>query len=105
MKHASHPNKETRRNAGFLMKMIVDRAETLFAEMEGAPDITPAQCRVLLYLESRRGGGEAMSQRVIERHPPGSQIGQYDCTQSTIKNNLGNIIYCQQLLIAISVKL
>lgn len=68
MKHASHPNKETRRNAGFLMKMIVDRAETLFAEMEGAPDITPAQCRVLLYLESRRGGGEAVSQRDIERH-------------------------------------
>ena len=68
MKHASHPNKETRRNAGFLMKMIVDRAETLFAEMEGAPDITPAQCRVLLYLESRCGGRDAVSQRDIERH-------------------------------------
>lgn len=68
MKHASHPNKETHSHAGFQMKMIVDRAEALYTEMEGAPDITPAQCRVLLYLESRRGDAEAVSQRDIERH-------------------------------------
>ena len=66
MKHASHSNKTTGNPTGFLLKMIVDRAETLFAQMEGAPDITPAQCRVLLYLESR--GGEAVAQRDIERH-------------------------------------
>ena len=53
-------------HTGFLMKMIVDRAETLFTQMEGTPDITPAQCRVLLYLESRQG--EAASQRDIEHH-------------------------------------
>ena len=55
-----------RDHTGFLMKMIVDRAETLFTQMEGTPDITPAQCRVLLYLESRQG--EAASQRDIEHH-------------------------------------
>ena len=66
MKHASQPNKDLRTHAGFRMKMIVDRAETLFSQMEGAPDITPAQCRVLLYLESRKG--EAVSQRDIEHH-------------------------------------
>ena len=53
-------------HTGFLMKMIVDRAETLFTQLEGAPGITPAQCRVLLYLESRQG--EPVPQRDIERH-------------------------------------
>lgn len=49
-----------------MMKLIVDRAESLFMQSEGACDVTPAQCRVLLYLQSR--DGEAVAQRDIERH-------------------------------------
>lgn len=51
---------------GFLMKMIVDRTTTLFTKEFGQELPTPAQCRVLMFLESRKG--EPVSQREIERH-------------------------------------
>lgn len=48
------------------MKMISDRAETLFEQEVGPIPVTAAQCRVLMYLKSREG--EAISQRDLERH-------------------------------------
>ena len=53
-------------SACFLMKMITDRASSLFMQEMGDLGITPAQSRVLMYLERRRG--EAVSQRDLERH-------------------------------------
>lgn len=50
----------------FLMKMITDRASCLFMQEMGDLGITPAQSRVLMYLERRRG--EPVSQRDLERH-------------------------------------
>ena len=50
----------------FLMKMITDRASSLFMQEIGDLGITPAQSRVLMYLDRRRG--EAVSQRDLERH-------------------------------------
>lgn len=50
----------------FLMKMITDRASCLFMQEIGDLGITPAQSRVLMYLDRRRG--EAVSQRDLERH-------------------------------------
>lgn len=47
----------------FLMKMITDRVTTLFRARAEMP-LTAAQCRVVMYLESREGG--PVSQREIE---------------------------------------
>ncbi len=49
----------------FLMKLITDRATTLFTMQEELP-ITVAQCRVLMYLEACGGG--PISQKELERH-------------------------------------
>lgn len=57
--------KETH-SACFLMKMITDRASCLFMQEMGDLGITPAQTRVLMYLDRRRG--DAVSQRDLERH-------------------------------------
>lgn len=53
-------------SVSFMMKMITDRSGSLFAHEHGELSITPAQCRVLMYLERRRG--EAVSQRDLERY-------------------------------------
>ncbi len=52
----------------FTMKMVVDRAETIFKALTDK-DVelpTPAQSRVLMYLTSRQGG--PVSQRELEQH-------------------------------------
>lgn len=48
------------------MKMIVDRAESLFVQNGGQMPVTAAQCRVLMYLEKMKG--QAVSQRELERY-------------------------------------
>ncbi|MBQ3239785.1 MAG: MarR family transcriptional regulator [Akkermansia sp.] len=53
-------------SASFLMKMIVDRAESLFVQNGGKMPVTAAQCRVLMYLEKMKG--QAVSQRELERY-------------------------------------
>ena len=50
----------------FIMKMVADRAETLFAQRVGALQVTAPQCRVLMHLETR--GGEGVSQRELEHY-------------------------------------
>ena len=50
----------------FLMKMVSDRADTIFAQRVGKLRVTAAQCRLLMYLDSR--GGEAVSQRELEHY-------------------------------------
>ena len=53
-------------SVSFLMKMITDRSGSLFAHEHGDLSITPAQCRVLMYLDRKRG--EPVSQRDLERY-------------------------------------
>lgn len=53
-------------NISFLMKIVSDRAETLFLRELGSGMVTAAQCRVLMYLESK--GGQPVSQRDLERY-------------------------------------
>lgn len=48
------------------MKMVADRAESLFAQRVGALQVTAPQCRVLMYLEAREGAG--VSQRELEHY-------------------------------------
>ena len=50
----------------FLMKMVSDRADTIFAQRVGKLRVTAPQCRLLMYLDSR--GGEAVSQRELEHY-------------------------------------
>ncbi len=52
----------------FKMKMVSDRAEVLFtSQMDAGLELpSPAQCRVLMYLKSRKGG--PVSQRELEHH-------------------------------------
>lgn len=50
----------------YLMKMIVDRTDTLFQQKMGPIPVTAPQCRLLMYLDSRKG--EAVSQRELERY-------------------------------------
>lgn len=50
----------------FIMKMVADRAETLFLQRVGALQVTAPQCQVLMYLDSR--GGAAVSQRELEQY-------------------------------------
>ncbi len=50
----------------YMMKMIVDRADTLFHEVMGPIPVTAPQCRLLMYLDSRKGA--PVSQRELERY-------------------------------------
>ncbi len=50
----------------FLMKMVSDRADALFAHHVGALHVTAPQCRLLMYLDSR--GEEPVSQRELEHY-------------------------------------
>ncbi len=52
----------------FKMKMLADRAEMLFtSQMDAGLELpSPAQCRVLMYLNSRNGA--AVPQRELEHH-------------------------------------
>lgn len=50
----------------FVMKMVADRADALFAQRVGTQGMTAAQCRLLMYLESRNG--EPVSQRELEHY-------------------------------------
>lgn len=50
----------------FLMKMVNDRAEAVFAQRVGDLRLTAPQCQVLMYLESR--GGAPVSQRELEQY-------------------------------------
>ena len=50
----------------FLMKMVSDRADTIFAQRVGKLRVTAPQCRLLMYLDSQ--GGEPVSQRELEHY-------------------------------------
>ena len=50
----------------FVMKMVTDRAETLFRKRVGELEVTAPQCRVLMYLETC--GGRGVSQRELEKY-------------------------------------
>lgn len=50
----------------FVMKLVADRADALFAQRMGKLRVTASQCRVLMYLEGR--GGQAVSQRELEQY-------------------------------------
>lgn len=50
----------------FLMKMVSDRADTIFAQRVGQLRVTAPQCRLLMYLDSR--GGAPVSQRELEHY-------------------------------------
>lgn len=54
------------RHPVFIMKMVADRAEALFAQRVGGLQVTAPQCRVLMYLEAR--GGAGVSQRELEHY-------------------------------------
>lgn len=58
---------DTDQPLGYIMKMIVDRSETMFAQRAGHVECTAPQGRVLMYLESR-DGGEPVSQRELEQY-------------------------------------
>lgn len=53
-------------HVSYLMKMIVDRTDTLFQQVMGPLPVTAPQCRLLMYLDSR--GGVPVSQRELERY-------------------------------------
>lgn len=53
-------------HVSYLMKMIVDRTDTLFQQVMGPLPVTAPQCRLLMYLDSREG--EPVSQRELERY-------------------------------------
>lgn len=50
----------------YMMKMIADRADTLFHEVMGPIPVTAPQCRLLMYLDSREG--TPVSQRELEHY-------------------------------------
>ncbi len=50
----------------FLMKMVSDRADTIFAQRVGKLQVTAPQCRVLMYLDSRDNA--PVSQRELEQY-------------------------------------
>lgn len=54
------------KHPAFIMKMVSDRADAIFAQRVGTLRVTAPQCRLLMYLESR--GGAAVSQRDIEHY-------------------------------------
>ena len=54
------------KHPAFIMKMVSDRADAIFAQRVGTLRVTAPQCRLLMYLESR--GGAGVSQRDIEHY-------------------------------------
>ncbi len=54
------------KHPAFIMKMVSDRADAIFAQRVGTLRVTAPQCRLLMYLESR--GEEAVSQRELEQY-------------------------------------
>ncbi|MCQ2365073.1 MAG: MarR family transcriptional regulator [Akkermansia sp.] len=54
------------RHVSYMMKMIVDRMDTLFQQKMGPIPVTAPQCRLLMYLDSRRGA--PVSQRELEHY-------------------------------------
>lgn len=54
------------KHPAFIMKMVADRADAIFAQRVGTLRVTAPQCRLLMFLESRGGG--AVSQRDIEHY-------------------------------------
>lgn len=54
------------KHPAFIMKMVSDRADAIFAQRVGTLRVTAPQCRLLMYLESR--GGSSVSQRDIEQY-------------------------------------
>ena len=56
---------ECQHSIPFLMKLITDRASTLFAAREDCP-VTAAQGRVLMYLKKQEG--RVVSQRELEKY-------------------------------------
>lgn len=54
------------KHPAFIMKMVSDRADAIFAQRVGTLRVTAPQCRLLMYLESR--GGASVSQRDIEHY-------------------------------------
>ncbi len=67
-KSSQSPDEAENHPVLFKMKMVSDRAEGLFSSLmdKGLELPSPAQCRVLMYLKSRRGG--PASQRELEHH-------------------------------------
>lgn len=65
----------------YMMKMIVDRADTLFHEVMGPIPVTAPQCRLLMYLDSR--GGAPVSQRELE--------GYLGVSHTTVKGLLSRL--------------
>lgn len=53
-------------HVSYMMKMIVDRMDTLFQQKMGPLPVTAPQCRLLMYLDSR--GGAPVSQRELEHY-------------------------------------
>lgn len=54
------------KHPAFIMKMVSDRADALFAQRVGTLRVTAPQCRLLMYLESC--GKAAVSQRELEHY-------------------------------------
>ncbi|MBE6415572.1 MAG: MarR family transcriptional regulator [Akkermansiaceae bacterium] len=54
------------KHPAFIMKMVSDRADAIFAQRVGTLRVTAPQCRLLMYLESL--GGKAVTQRDIEHY-------------------------------------
>lgn len=65
----------------YMMKMIVDRADTLFHEVMGPIPVTAPQCRLLMYLDSRKGA--PVSQRELE--------GYLGVSHTTVKGLLSRL--------------
>ena len=54
------------KHPAFIMKMVSDRADAMFAKRFGTLQVTAPQCRLLMYLESR--GNHPVSQRELEHY-------------------------------------
>lgn len=65
----------------YMMKMIVDRADTMFHEVMGPIPVTAPQCRLLMYLASREGA--PVSQRELE--------GYLGVSHTTVKGLLSRL--------------
>lgn len=60
------PFASDQRHVSYMMKMIVDRMDTLFQQKMGPLPVTAPQCRLLMYLDSRAGA--PVSQRELEHY-------------------------------------
>lgn len=54
------------KHPAFIMKMVADRADAIFAQRVGTLRVTAPQCRLLMYLESREAA--PVSQRELEQY-------------------------------------